>query len=417
MNLGASFARLDHQEYYAANKQDIINTHIENRDLRFQTHTKQTIRGILDISAGRVNLDHLIVDVNPFNPDAAGNVSPVTYVIDDPSEIKSRRLTLVLSHHSSFRGSNFSVLKGTMTKDPIHILNAVLEDARYNTNRIITAYGLADEYSPLCGLDQDGVDSSLASSMKYYSPRCGSPTSVTLWLGADTVTALPSATARVLGAWFSADGKGAHTRQLRSCIVSQYTNVVRQKEGLPHSSPATTLFHRRLYGLQDFGDAVTEEQVSTAHLRLNDQDLLGMSAALLSRGITFQSPETPVNVSGYIGLLLLRLLKQDVTQLWSCDPKSTKILGIDLGQAFVVEANVILPTREQLNVEQVQEPGATTMESSLSSIEAEEDEEAEESSPKFFNLAVKQKAVYQPTFKHRRWLERRNAQTVEGSFH
>ncbi|KAF9079119.1 hypothetical protein BGX23_005020, partial [Mortierella sp. AD031] len=66
--------------------------------------------------------------------------------------------------------------------------------------------------------------------------------------------------------------------------------------------------------------------------------------------------------------------KQDVTQLWSCDPKSIKILGIDLGQAFA----------------------------------------AEEPSPKFFNLAIKQKAVYQPIFKHRRWLERRKGQTVEG---
>ncbi|KAF9119721.1 hypothetical protein BG015_006256, partial [Linnemannia schmuckeri] len=82
--------RLDHQEYYAANKQDIINTHIENRDLRFQTHTRQTIRGILDISEGRVNLDHLVVEADPVNPGAARNGPPVTYVIDDPDEIKAR---------------------------------------------------------------------------------------------------------------------------------------------------------------------------------------------------------------------------------------------------------------------------------------------------------------------------------------
>ncbi|KAG0246764.1 hypothetical protein BG011_002337, partial [Mortierella polycephala] len=78
--------------------------------------------------------------------------------------------------------------------------------------------------------------------------------------------------------------------------------------------------------------------------------------------------------------------KQDVTQLWGCDPKSIKILGIDLGQAFVVGASAILPTREQPNVEQGQESGVTTMKPSLSSVEAEEP------SPKFFNLAVKQKA-------------------------
>ncbi|KAK3834182.1 MAG: LOW QUALITY PROTEIN: hypothetical protein JOS17DRAFT_738316 [Linnemannia elongata] len=107
--------------------------------------------------------------------------------------------------------------------------------------------------------------------------------------------------------------------------------------------------------------------------------------------------------------------RQDVTQLWGCDPKSIKILGIDLGQAFVVGASAILPPHKQSSVEQGQEPGGTAMESSSSSgVEAEEDGDAEEPSPKFFNLTVKQKADYQPTFKHRRWLERRREQAVEG---
>ncbi|KAF9139909.1 hypothetical protein BGX30_007324 [Mortierella sp. GBA39] len=110
--------------------------------------------------------------------------------------------------------------------------------------------------------------------------------------------------------------------------------------------------------------------------------------------------------------------KQDVTQLWSCDTKSIKILGIDLSQAFVVEASAILPTREQPNVEQGQESGPTTLESSLPRTEAKEDEQAKEPLPKFFNLAIKQRAVYQPTFKHTQWLERRKGQIVEGgSFH
>lgn len=124
---------------------------------------------------------------------------------------------LVLSRHSIFRGPNFSVLKGTMTKDPIHILNSVLEDARehkkevwvllqdmkrcfdsvscqpggmlelglrhlkipepfirlclyvaeHKTNQIITAYGLTEEYSPRCGLDQGGVESPLLWRVVY----------------------------------------------------------------------------------------------------------------------------------------------------------------------------------------------------------------------------------------------------------
>ncbi|KAF9082699.1 hypothetical protein BGX29_003679, partial [Mortierella sp. GBA35] len=73
-------ARLQHQDYFAANKQDIINAHIENRDSRFQTHTKATLRSILDEFTGRVNLDHLIVDDDSAEP----------CVIDDPKEIKDR---------------------------------------------------------------------------------------------------------------------------------------------------------------------------------------------------------------------------------------------------------------------------------------------------------------------------------------
>ncbi|KAK3804569.1 MAG: hypothetical protein JOS17DRAFT_781663 [Linnemannia elongata] len=70
-------ARLNHQNYIAANKQDIINAHIENRDQRFATDTKKTIRNILEVFDGRVTLDHLIID---------GTDGP--YVEDDPAEIK-----------------------------------------------------------------------------------------------------------------------------------------------------------------------------------------------------------------------------------------------------------------------------------------------------------------------------------------
>ncbi|KAF9176570.1 hypothetical protein BGZ49_006148, partial [Haplosporangium sp. Z 27] len=40
------------------------------------------------------------------------------------------RLTSIFARHNILRGPNFSVMKGTMTKDPIHILNSVMEDAR-----------------------------------------------------------------------------------------------------------------------------------------------------------------------------------------------------------------------------------------------------------------------------------------------
>jgi exonuclease III/ribonuclease HI len=119
-----------------------------------------------------------------------------------------KRLATILSAHSILSGVNFSVLPGTMTKDPIHILNAVMEDAREHnqeawilfqdirrcfdsvscrpgqtmerslrrlkvhrdfislcthiaenkSNVVITAFGHTDSYHPKCGLDQGGVE-------------------------------------------------------------------------------------------------------------------------------------------------------------------------------------------------------------------------------------------------------------------
>ncbi|KAG0365641.1 hypothetical protein BGX24_004032 [Mortierella sp. AD032] len=301
-------SRLEHQDYIAANKQDIINAHIENRDLSFASDTRKTIRSILEVYNGRVNLDHLIID---------GVDGP--YVEDDPAEIKREvreyfeetfhkaRPTGVLSEEwakayrpredieeewyapvmsipdykkvceaigvapkvkaagisgvtgdllkrlgpvaqalfvalvqacfvqvampeewmkgiiycipkgSIFKGPNFSVLKGTMTKDPIHILNAVMEDAREykkeawvllqdmrrcfdsvscakggmlelgmkhlripqefidlcllvaanKSNQVITTYGLTEPYNPRCGLDQGGVECPLLWRIAY----------------------------------------------------------------------------------------------------------------------------------------------------------------------------------------------------------------------------------------------------------
>jgi len=118
------------------------------------------------------------------------------------------RLVSILTSHRILSGVNFSVLPGTTTKDPIHILNAVMEDARehnmeawilfqdirrcfdsvscrpgqtlersltrlrihpgfialctniaeHKSNVVITAYGHTEPYQPGCGLDQGGVE-------------------------------------------------------------------------------------------------------------------------------------------------------------------------------------------------------------------------------------------------------------------
>ncbi|KAF9080156.1 hypothetical protein BGX29_005586, partial [Mortierella sp. GBA35] len=65
---------------------------------------------------------------------------------------------------------------------------------------------------------------------------------------------------------------------------------------------------------------------------------------------------------------------------------------------------------------QGREPDSTSTELILSHVEeAEEDLMAKKPPTKFYNLAVKQNAVYQPTLKRRRWLEQRKQQSIEGS--
>lgn len=95
--------------------------------------------------------------------------------------------------------------------------------------------------------------------------------------------------------------------------------------------------------------------------------------------------------------------KEDVAALWGCDPSQIKILGIDLGQVFVVGASALLPSP----VEPVTSPISEAE-------EGIEDKQTRTAAPKFFNLAVKQKAIYQPTFKHQNWLEHRKGRALEG---
>jgi len=127
-----------------------------------------------------------------------------------------------MSRHGILRGPNFSVLKGTTTKDPIHILQAAMEDAREfkkeqwivfqdmkrcfdsvnctpdgmlsrglrrlrvpeafirlcenialsKVNKVITEYGATDEYHPECGLDQGGVECPLLWRVAYDALLC-----------------------------------------------------------------------------------------------------------------------------------------------------------------------------------------------------------------------------------------------------
>ncbi|KAF9122109.1 hypothetical protein BGX30_002202, partial [Mortierella sp. GBA39] len=79
--------------------------------------------------------------------------------------------------------------------------------------------------------------------------------------------------------------------------------------------------------------------------------------------------------------------KQDVARLWDCEPKCIKILGVDLGQAFVVRASAILPPCKQPSVEHGQDTDDASMTPSQPYIDDAEESGAdmvEQLLPRFF---------------------------------
>lgn len=116
---------------------------------------------------------------------------------------------------------------------------------------------------------------------------------------------------------------------------------------------------------------------------------------------------------------------QDVVNLWGCSPDAVKILGLDLGQACVVGASAILPKKPRRKKTRSKKTRSKkplpkndkvpASEKDCTDIEMKKPfnprtktkkvESDVQTPPIFRNLAVKQKAVYQPTFKHRRWME------------
>ncbi|KAF8950831.1 hypothetical protein BGZ46_004327, partial [Entomortierella lignicola] len=90
--------------------------------------------------------------------------------------------------------------------------------------------------------------------------------------------------------------------------------------------------------------------------------------------------------------------KEDVQAIWGdCDPEKIKILGLDLGQAYVVGASALLPNTKVVKSDKAGPSKIHT------------------SSTTFHNLTVNQKAVYQPTLKLRRWLEGRKRVVAPGT--
>ncbi|KAK3812150.1 MAG: hypothetical protein J3Q66DRAFT_442917 [Benniella sp.] len=107
---------------------------------------------------------------------------------------------------------------------------------------------------------------------------------------------------------------------------------------------------------------------------------------------------------------------QDVMDLWVCDPLEIKVLGLDLGQAFVVGASAILPG--QTDSDQNPERSETDQDVDVDGSQCPDPNMAPPSQSKtqgqaFYNLAVSRKAVYQPTLKLRSWTEHRKKERTD----
>ncbi|KAF9542693.1 hypothetical protein EC957_001748 [Mortierella hygrophila] len=121
----------------------------------------------------------------------------------------------------------------------------------------------------------------------------------------------------------------------------------------------------------------------------------------------------------------------DVSRHWpSCKPENISILCLDLGQAFVCGASVLLPDSSRTAVSAPPNPlpatpsttliapiASTSTPSSAPARLASADSPSNTSDDQqiFHNVAVSQKAVSQPTLKHRRWMQGQKKVVPQGA--
>ncbi|KAF9560549.1 hypothetical protein EC968_006119 [Mortierella alpina] len=108
---------------------------------------------------------------------------------------------------------------------------------------------------------------------------------------------------------------------------------------------------------------------------------------------------------------------EDVARLFDgCPPPDQiKVLAIDPGQAYVVGANVWLPEEPGKSRRQYHPPDAQCLQDNLSTPNDNNVKVANKpASNTFHNLAVSQRAVSQPSFAFRRWLETEKNKVPEG---
>ena len=109
--------------------------------------------------------------------------------------------------------------------------------------------------------------------------------------------------------------------------------------------------------------------------------------------------------------------KEDVMKYWQrCPPDQIKIVYLDLGQAFVAGVSVLLPKSFNSTIMITASSSSTLLTTSASPSSLAAVTSTDKPQPDvFFNLAVNQKAVRQPTFRHRKWLEEQKSMIPAGS--
>ncbi|KAF9913145.1 hypothetical protein EC991_003604 [Linnemannia zychae] len=124
--------------------------------------------------------------------------------------------------------------------------------------------------------------------------------------------------------------------------------------------------------------------------------------------------------------------KEDVAFYWpDCPPEDIKILCLDLGQAFTAAASAIFPDFPSSNSPSKGKAPVKTATSTLITTVATSTTTCNSSAvtpmsvssvipPQgthvFHNVAVNQKAIMQPTFKHRHWIEEQKKVVLSGAF-
>ncbi|KAF9367534.1 hypothetical protein BGX21_007296, partial [Mortierella sp. AD011] len=170
-------------------------------------------------------------------------------------------------------------------------------------------------------------------------------------------------------------------------------NLRKHIESLQPDTFDPTLYKKRGYALRG---SIRTDGFRLQLLAFKLKELQSVRYKRLSRDVLPLQINSTVGGVDYYLTEVRNVVKerQDVTNLWGCEPEQIKILGIDLGQACVVGASAVLPKDNQ-HIGAVRSQGSNAV--------------------TYYNLAVKQKAVYQPTFKHRRWIQEQKAIAPDAS--